>query len=68
MTYRVAYPKSEWDRAEAWEHLHAQQIPGCPKRAYIGKPWRSPLSGYVHGWTKAHTATEWAWEYRGARQ
>lgn len=68
---RVAYARGEWSRAEAWEHLHAQHVPGCPKiwhafaapqagrrRRTIGGVWR-------HGWERSHTSTEWAWEYVG---
>ncbi len=67
MIHRVVYPKAEWSKVDAWENLHGQMIPGCPKVAWDRQPWRAPPSGYVHGWRKAHTATAWVYEYPGAR-
>lgn len=55
--HRVAYSKEKWSRGSAWDNLHEQQIPGCPKKL-------SPDgTKYYHGWVKDHTATEWAWVY-----
>jgi hypothetical protein len=39
-----------YDRAEAWEILSKQQIPGCPD------------DGQNH-WRKMHTENYWAWYY-----
>lgn len=51
---RVAYPVTQWDKSEAWNHLRWQQIPGCPV--------------VVHGWQKDHVYdAEWAWVYIGSR-
>lgn len=73
MIRRVAYPKSEWSRGEAWAHLHAQMIPGCPKRLLVldefgrvetGPEFAGDREVWAHGWRKCHTADEWAWSYR----
>ena len=56
---RVSYPKQTWSKSEAWDHLQAQMIPGCPRRP-MGEIWTA-------GWVKDHTATydsdEWSWVY-----
>lgn len=56
--YRVAYSRYEWDRADAWAHLHDQQIPGCPKVQLRDGTW-------AHGWRKAHRGMEWGYVYQG---
>ncbi len=59
----VAYPKTEWSRGDAWNHLHAQQIPGCPKTPLLGDSSKADPSEWGHGWRKDHTADEWRWYY-----
>ena len=62
---RVSYPKKDWPRWKAWEHLHAQMIPGCPKVPLAQQVLHTEEVTWVHGWRKCHTLTEWRWEYVG---
>lgn len=66
----VSYPNSEWSRSDAWEHLHAQMIPGCPKVRIVDPmyPDVEELAIWAHGWVKCHTLTHWEWKYVGERR
>lgn len=65
----VSYPKADWTRSEAWDHLHAQMIPGCPKVRIVDPmyPEVEELVIWGHGWEKWHTENEWSWHYVGRR-
>lgn len=51
---RIAYPKKQISRGEAWENLLAQQIPNCPSRP-----------GHTNPWRRDHNLHEWAWVWVG---
>jgi hypothetical protein len=62
LCYTVSYPKAEWSRSEAWDHLHAQCIPGCPKVRLAERVLHTG-DRWGHGWYKYHNQDHWAWTY-----
>jgi len=66
---RVWYDKKTWTKSDAWNHLHAQMIPGCPKIIHWFKaPMNNGMTHvWVHGWRADHHnyPDQWAWIYQG---
>lgn len=59
LPYYVAYPADVWSRADAWQHLQAQQIPGFPARLLVDGTLRIQ-------WRSYHSESAWCWYYYSA--